>query len=191
MSLLRRLKFNLWYYQKPPWDHGISPPELMDFIHAHPPGRALDLGCGTGTNVITLAQNGWEAVGVDFAPRAIQLAQRKIKKAGVKAEVRVGDVTQLEGVQGPFNLILDMGCYHNLTARGRKAYLLQAESLLVDGGSLLLYTFIVPDSSDGELGTSEAEIERMCQTLPLAWRKDGSERGLRPSAWLRFEKGKG
>lgn len=191
MNLYRRMKFNLWYYQKPPWDRGISPPELMDFIHSHPPGRALDLGCGTGTNVLTLSQNGWDATGVDFAPRAIRIGRKKLQQAGAQADLRVGDVTRLEGVQGPFNLILDMGCYHNLSGEERKAYLSQALRLLSAGGSFLLYTFLVPDSSHGGLGVSEEEIARISARLPLAWRKDGSERGVRPSAWLRFQKGVG
>ena len=35
MSFLRRTLFNLWYYRKPPWDTGVSPPELMQFIGSH------------------------------------------------------------------------------------------------------------------------------------------------------------
>ena len=79
MRLFRRLLYNLWYYFHPPWDTGISPPELMDFIKSHPPERALDMGCGTGTNVITLAQHGWQAMGVDFTRRAIKLGRRKVR----------------------------------------------------------------------------------------------------------------
>jgi methylase of polypeptide subunit release factors len=74
--MMRKLFFNLAYLQKPVWDTGISPPELLDFIANHNPGRALDLGCGTGTNSITLAKHGWEVTGVDFVKRAINLARR-------------------------------------------------------------------------------------------------------------------
>ena len=50
MNFLRRLKFNLSYFGKAPWDSGISPPELYDFIATHPAARAIDIGCGSGTN---------------------------------------------------------------------------------------------------------------------------------------------
>src|SRR4030066_306033 len=102
MPVLQRLVYQLWYYRKPPWDTGVSPPELLAHIERHPPGRALDLGCGTGTNVITLAQHGWQVTGVDFAWRAIRQAQRKAKRAGVLVDLRVGDVTRLEGGGPPF-----------------------------------------------------------------------------------------
>ena len=41
--MLRRLSFNFWYFRKPPWDSGISPPELLEFIQTHPAGKAIDL----------------------------------------------------------------------------------------------------------------------------------------------------
>ena len=47
---MRRIFFELRYLLGDvPWDTGVSPPELLDFLDRHPPGRALDLGCGTGT----------------------------------------------------------------------------------------------------------------------------------------------
>ena len=84
MNFLRRLQFNFWYFRNPPWDSGITPPELFEFIQSHPAGRAIDIGCGTGTNVITLAKIGWQVTGFDFAARAIQLAKRKAKKPTFK-----------------------------------------------------------------------------------------------------------
>ena len=114
-GFFRRILFNLWYFRRPPWDSGISPPELMEFIKCNPPGRALDLGCGTGTNVLTLAQLGWQVTGIDFAPRAISIARRKIQSENITANLYVGDVTRLDGIDGPFEFILDLGCFHGLT----------------------------------------------------------------------------
>jgi len=187
MSLLRRLTFNLWYFRNPPWDRGISPPELFEFIRTHPAGRAIDLGCGTGTNVITLAQAGWQATGIDFASRAIQRAKQKIKNANVQADVQVGDVTNLHNVRGPFNLALDMGCFHSLDHR--TAYLDQLTRLLTPGGFWLLYAFInpAPDLAGPGLGAPDFEMISS-RGLKLIARQDGVDRRERPSAWFQFQK---
>src|SRR3990172_7902002 len=97
--MLRKYYFNLLYlFSEPPWDTGISPPELFDYIENHPPGNAIDIGCGTGTNVITLAQAGWQVTGVDFAPHAIKIAKRKVSRAGIQAELLERDATNLIGI---------------------------------------------------------------------------------------------
>ena len=84
----------------------------MELIKNNPPGRALDLGCGTGTNVITLAKHGWKATGIDFVPRAIKKAKTKAREENLQIDFRVGDVTHLDDFTEPFDLILDIGCYH-------------------------------------------------------------------------------
>lgn len=185
IALLRRLIFSLWYLFSPPWDTGESPPELLEHLRTHPPGRALDLGCGTGTNVLTMAKRGWEVVGVDFAPTAITQAKRKARRAGVTADLRVADVTQLEGIQGPFDLILDMGCFHSLTEADYPTYADQVARLLAEGGTFLLYVFF-HQGEDGP-GITNADL-RVFDSLDLQQRVEGTERGLRPSAWLTYQK---
>ncbi|HUH96528.1 MAG TPA: methyltransferase domain-containing protein [Anaerolineales bacterium] len=185
MKLLRRLHFNFWYFRRPPWDSGISPPELFDFISEHPPGRAIDLGCGTGTNVITLVQYGWQATGIDFAPRAVQIARAKLKKAHVRAELRVGDVTNLNGVVGPFNLALDMGCFHGIERR--TAYLAELKRVLASNGYWLMYGIFKAPSSRTGLVTADLELIQ-AQGFRLLWRKDGVDRRDRSSAWFLFQK---
>jgi cyclopropane fatty-acyl-phospholipid synthase-like methyltransferase len=158
MSLTRRIFFNFSYFRKPPWDTGISPPELLEFISSHPPGKALDLGCGTGTNAVTLAKAGWQVTGVDFARRAIQVARRKIRQAGVNVDLRVGDVTRLDDLRGPFDLILDIGCYHGLATQGKQTYRENIQRLLAPAGYYLLYAFFRPPA-ENRPGLLEEDIQ--------------------------------
>lgn len=188
MGLIQRLLFNFWYFRNPPWDTGVSPPELLAYLQNHSPGRALDLGCGTGTNVICLARHGWQVTGVDFVPRAIRMAREKARRAGVQADLRVGDVTRLSDLSGPYDLVLDMGCFHSLSPHGRQAYVKNVERLLAPGGSFLLYVFFKEDPGAAGPGVSQADLEILSESLDLSQRTDGTERGVHPSAWLTYQK---
>lgn len=187
-NLLRRFLFHYWYFGQPPWDTGISPPELLDFIHSHKPGRAIDIGCGTGTNVITLANAGWNVVGVDFAPRAIKLARQKAEKAGVQAELFIEDATKLQGIDGPFDLAFDLGCFHSIWQDGRQQYLGQLDRILASGGFWLMYGFLKSESGQMGPGLTEAEINVISSRLTLVSRRDGFDQRERTSAWFLFQK---
>ena len=186
-AILRWFRFNLWYFQNPPWDTGISPPELHAFLKEHKPGRALDLGCGTGTNLITLAGAGWQTSGVDFALRAVETARRKVARAGLEASVRVGDVSHLEDIPGPFELVLDIGCYHCLTNQGRQGYRGSLKRLLAPGGSYLLYVHL-REGVTPLVGIDENEIGLLSQDLRLVWREDSLDGRGRKAVWMRFER---
>ena len=187
MSWLKHIYFNLLYFRKPPWDTQVSPPELIEFIETHPPGRALDLGCGTGTNVITLAQSGWQVVGVDFVKRAIQSARRKADQVGVSAEFVVSDVTRLEKVDGDFDLVLDIGCFHSLDTRERDSYLQNLERFTKPGSIFLVDSFL-SDMETGGPGIRESDLLAFDRLFSLKQRVDGTERGERPSTWLTFSR---
>ena len=186
--MIRKLWFNIAYLQKPVWDTGISPQELINFITTHAPGRELDLGCGTGTNVITLAKHGWDVIGVDFSRRAIQIAKMKAQQNDVHADLHIEDVTRLDTIAGKFDLILDMGCFHSLPLKKRPSYILKIDQLLADTGTLLLYIFFKLHPSGGGPGASETEIQFITQKFLLVERKDSTERGIRPSAWFTLNK---
>ena len=188
MNLFRKLFFSWWYWRKPPWDTNVTPPEVYQFVEQHPPGKALDLGCGTGTNAITLAQYGWQVTGIDFVSKPIHAARRKAQQAGVQVDFRVGDVTQLEQITGPFALILDIGCYHSLSPAGMQAYRENLHRLLKTEGVYLLYAFFKTGKAETGNGISEADLEAFSLDLELIDRVDGYERGTRPSAWLTFRK---
>jgi ubiquinone/menaquinone biosynthesis C-methylase UbiE len=187
--LIRRLKFQYRYFIQPPWDTGISPPELIEFIRQHTPGRAIDMGCGTGTNIITLAQSGWQATGVDYAPRAVKLAKQKIRRDGVSARVLVRDATRLTGINGPFDLALDIGCFHAFSGKDRENYLDELDRVLAPGGFWLLYGFLKPGSAPSGPGLDEADLSRISARLTLLSRRDGhDDKRNRTSAWFLFQK---
>jgi ubiquinone/menaquinone biosynthesis C-methylase UbiE len=187
-NTFRRLFFHFWYFRKPPWDTGISPPELFEFIETHPPGRAIDIGCGTGTNVITLARAGWRVTGVDFAPRAIRLAKQKLKNAHVQAVLKVSDATRLDTISGPFDFALDLGCFHGISKGGKAKYLDQLERILAPGGFWLMYGFLNVDSNSTATGLDEAEIDRISARWNLLSRRDGLDKRDRNSAWFLYQK---
>lgn len=188
LNLLRRLSFNLWYLRRPPWDSGIVPPEVEDYLTTHHPGRALDLGCGTGTSTLALAQAGWQVTGVDFAPRAIAIARRKLRLAKVPGDLRVDDVTRLHDISGPFDLVLDIGCFHGLSKGSRAVYLDNLDRLLAPGGYWLMYGFFksAPDAPGPGLATEDPGA--IAVRFRFLWRKDGFDKKKRPSAWFLFQR---
>jgi ubiquinone/menaquinone biosynthesis C-methylase UbiE len=188
-NVIRRLLFHYWYFRQPPWDTGISPPELHEFIATHKPGRAIDIGCGTGTNIITLARAGWSVTGIDFAPRAISLAKRKLHHEGLQAQLKVADATKMDGAPGPFDLAFDLGCFHSIPHNLQPKYLDQLERILAPRGFWLLYGFLKPDAALAGTGLAEADIDRISARLTPVLRRDGNDttRG-RASAWFLFQK---
>jgi len=182
--MFRRIFYFFSYLGKPPWDTGISPPELMDFLDEHPPGQSLDLGCGTGTNAITMAQRGWKVSGIDFMPKAIRHARRKTQQAGLQIDYQVGDVTQFNPSTGPFDLILDIGCFHNLSPQAKKTYQSKLSQWLAPGATFLLYGFLRNNSEVG-FGICSADLASFSNFLNLVSRTDSTDRN-HPSSWLQY-----
>jgi SAM-dependent methyltransferase len=184
MSLLRRFFYNLSYFRHPPWDTGVPPPELVQFVESHSAGRALDAGCGTGTNVIYLAEHGWKVVGIDYAFQAIRTARRKARQNGIEIELFAADVTRMERLEGPFDLILDMGCYHSLRPKERSAYRKNLKRWLATNGYFLLYGFIHSGAEDLSPGLSNEDFTLFARDFEITTRLDGADRGQRSSTWL-------
>lgn len=189
-ELLHWLRYNWLYLGKPPWETGITPPELFDYLSQHPPGRAVDLGCGTGTNLLAMARAGWQVTGVDFALRAVQAARKKLREAGLSGEVRQGDVTRLETVQPiagqpGYDLVLDIGCYHSLPEAGRAAYRENLPRILSSGGHFLMYANWRKAEGDA-WGFTDADQIALQERLNLENRADSLDRWERRASWMLF-----
>jgi cyclopropane fatty-acyl-phospholipid synthase-like methyltransferase len=171
-----------------PWDTGISPPELLGYLQAAPAGRALDLGCGTGTNSIRMAQAGWSVVGVDLSRLAIRRARRKARLAGFHVDFRRLDVAELAGLIGPFDLALDIGCFHMLAAEQRSTYARRLVQLLPPGADYLLYTFLADPADADAWPPDEIEIQHTFDgAFSVLTRALGMDRD-RTSAWYHMRR---
>ena len=120
------------------WWHLDSPsPELLAAEAAGelgPPGVAVDLGCGLGTEAGYLAGHGWRCLGLDLSEPAL----RQAAAAHPGAAFARADVTALPVGTATVTLLLDRGCFHYLDAAHRTAYAGQAARVLRPGGRLLL-----------------------------------------------------
>jgi SAM-dependent methyltransferase len=147
--------YDLMYRYWAPWDAvGVRADlrRLLDDGEVDPARfpRALDLGCGTGANVVFLAERGFRPVGVDFSRVALDKARQRALDAGVADRCRfvAGDLTaeRIPGIGGPFDLVLDFGTIDDLNADGRRAAARTVERLSRPGARFLLWCFYAPRS---------------------------------------------
>ena len=186
----RWIHFNLRYLGQPPWDTGISPPELIEYLHRTAPGKALDVGCGTGTNLLTIASFGWTVVGIELAWISVLKARARLKQAGAAGRVICGDVSGGVRPGADFNLVLDIGCYHSLAPQARAAYRRNLARWLKPGGAFLLYAHRKTSPADAH-GITEEDFAQFAGFLHCQWREDSDERrpdggGGRPASWALF-----
>ena len=124
---------------------------------SRPLGRALDLGCGRGQYTPQLAKRGWEAVGVDAVPRAIDAAKRENVPG---ATFVVGDVTDLAPADlGTFDFFFDVGCFQHLNPEQRLAEGRGVSALANPGATLLMLEFGATRMRSVVGGVARAEVE--------------------------------
>ena len=117
-----------------PWDTGTPDPQLVEMIESGviKPGRTLEIGCGTGTNAIFLAQRGFTVLGVDISEVAVNTARAK---AHGLCRFDVVDFLAAPPAGGPFAFVFDRGCFHAFDDDGERARFAQnVASALVEHG---------------------------------------------------------
>ena len=155
-----------------PWDTQITPPEVVAFWRSGrlpTTGRALDLGCGPGTNVRYLARLGLHAVGIEIAGAALSRARVRLQTQephlARRAEFVCADVCSLPfaGIDAAY--ILDVGCLHSLPSSLRPYYAAGVAANLAPGGYYHLYAFDQSDQTDplagGPSGLATGEVLRL------------------------------
>jgi cyclopropane fatty-acyl-phospholipid synthase-like methyltransferase len=170
MSLIYRVLYRVGFA---PWDTDDVPAELSALVEGPDPlpaGRALDIGCGTGTQAVYLAANGWQVTGIDVVERPLRRARARAAANGVNVDWISVDVTRLEArhLAPGFTLIFDRGCYHGLSDQQRAAYAHAVTGLTARGATLLLMAIAPNRVPFGPSGADEADLVSRFREWELA-----------------------
>jgi len=126
-----------------PWDTGEPEPLLVEFVTSGSiqPTRTLEIGAGTGRNAIWLAERGFEVLGIDIAPLAVERAIAKLDGRDLRCSFATLDFLAATPANdpgvfgGPFQFVFDRGCFHVFDEPEERArFAAQVAAILVPGG---------------------------------------------------------
>ena len=120
-----------------PWDTGQPEPLLVEFVcsGAVIPGPALEIGAGTGTNAIWMAERGFDVIGVDVSPLAVERAHAKMEGRALRCRFVASDFLAAPPPDGPFQFVFDRGCFHVFDEpTERQRFAAQVSAALAPGG---------------------------------------------------------
>lgn len=147
-------------WQDLPWSHDTPTLFLGEICLHRRAGRALDLGCGAGTDSVFLARQGWEVTALDFMPKALEYTQQRAREAGVTLTAVEADITDWKP-PGTYDLVLDHGLLHNMDPARHAAYRETLLSALGDDADFLLLHWHprFAGQADGKMGPRRADRE--------------------------------
>jgi SAM-dependent methyltransferase len=151
-----------------PWDTGVPSAELTRVLDEGrvPVGRAIELGCGGGTNAIFLAQRGFSVTAVDGAAVGLELARERAARANVQVDWQLADVGALPDFSPPFDFVFDRGCYHCVRRENLAGYLASLRRITRPGSRFLVLTGNARERSDtGPPRLHEQEIRADLEPL--------------------------
>lgn len=174
-----------------PWDSGLRSAELARVLAEFPipRGRALELGCGTGTNAIYLAQQGFTVTAVDCAETALAAARKKGMASGFDIRWIAGDVQNFGAGEAPVEFLFDRGCYHCCRRVDLAGYLESHRRVTQPGTWFLVLTGNRNDPSEvgppkvsaAELATEFDPLYRLVQLREMHFEDAGGVPG--PLGW--------
>jgi 2-polyprenyl-3-methyl-5-hydroxy-6-metoxy-1,4-benzoquinol methylase len=148
-----------------PWHHSNPTGFLPKIVEqAEKPGKALDMGCGTGVDGVFLAKNGWDVTCLDFMPDAIEMTKDRAKENNVSLKAIEADIVEWQ-CDEKFDLLIDAGLLHNMRRERILTYMDKIYDLLNPGGHLMLAHWESMNDDDrlsaGPRRSTRAQIEKL------------------------------
>jgi cyclopropane fatty-acyl-phospholipid synthase-like methyltransferase len=170
--------FESAYAETPPWDIGRPQPAIVRLAESGQiAGRVLDVGCGTGENIMYLAESGLAATGIDGAPTAIRKAKAKAKRRGLQVRFEVADALDLPVPEQPYDTIIDSGLFHVFSDEERGRFRDSLGRVIRPGGTYYLMCF--SDAQPGDWGPRRVRQAEIRSVFRDGWRVDS----IQPSAF--------
>ncbi len=166
--------FEQMYQGQAPWDTGRPQPAIVKLAEAgRIRGSVLDVGCGTGENLLYLAAKGHEAWGLDFVPVAIERARAKAAQRGVAAHFLVADALELDKLGRQFDTVIDCGLFHTFADEQRPVFVRGLAGVVRPGGLLHLLCF--SDEEPGTEGPRRVSRQEIRDAFRDGWKVQGIE----------------
>lgn len=142
-----------------PWDAGRVPEALAHFLQAEVRAlRVLIPGCGSGYEVRAFAETGHDVTAIDFAPAAVERAQRTLGR--LSDRVRLGDFFEFD-FGAPFDLVYERAFLCALPRREWPRYAQRVAELLRHGGRLAGFFFFDEGERGPPFGLKPGELESL------------------------------
>jgi len=145
------------------WDLGeVSPPLKRLWEEGSiQPGRTLIPGCGQGHEVVFFARQGFEVVGVDFAPGAVTLLSRLLEGKGLNARAVLSDFFLLDGTHdAAYDLMLEQTFFCAIRPEERDRYVATARRVLKPGGVLAGLFYETGEPGGPPFNTTDEDVVR-------------------------------
>jgi demethylmenaquinone methyltransferase/2-methoxy-6-polyprenyl-1,4-benzoquinol methylase len=97
--------------------------------------QVLDVGCGTGTNLMLYQKAGCKVFGIDLSPAMVKTAQKKL---GDRAEIRQGEASKMAYPDGSFDLVIGFLTLHEMPSQMRPAVISEMARVVKPDGRILL-----------------------------------------------------
>jgi len=119
-----------------PWDTGCPDTYLVRVVSRWPlhRGAVLDIGCGTGTSSIWLAEQGFDVIGVDVSKEAVAIAEKRACDEEIVCRFLCDDFLTVGVEAESQQFLFDRGCFHSMDNEKRPAFVSRAAELLVSNG---------------------------------------------------------
>jgi SAM-dependent methyltransferase len=142
-----------------PWDAGEIPAALEQFLKMEPRDqRALIPGCGSGYEVRAFAEAGFETLAIDFAPAAVERAQRTL--GSLAHLVRLADFFEFDFPR-PFDLVYERAFLCALPRRLWPSYAPRLSELLRPEGRLAGFFYFDDGERGPPFGLRRGELENL------------------------------